>query len=488
MKIAWLAAGVVAAAALTAHGQVKISQVHTWSSVYANDFVELYNTGASAVNLSGWSVQYTGPAGNTWDMTPLTGTIPAHAHYLVALSAAAGLMPLPTPNDSGTTQMNPSGGKVFLVTDGGPLSGHCPNVDRVTDYVLWGNAVCSVPTAPELSSPTAIFRLGGGCVDSDDCSADFVSGDPAPRNSSVSHPCAGAPDCNGNGIADSTELASGALTDVNGNGVPDVCEGAVVIEAPLSATVQNQGVMVTASSFQVQGTAEDNNGRVNPCYAAARWSNAAFKNVFDARFGPGRWSVKSMQLLTRLEFPANGGGQFTMYYTNNDTQPLNTGNTTTLFPNFATDFADRQAAEVPIGFAGGGAGLDYTVGAYLANRPDNLPGGIAAANELIAGVGSLTLILYPQTSDVLADFAGSTNPSWAGPTLVVFAQESCGSADFNCDGDVGTDADIESFFACLAGNCPPAPCTSSADFNADGDVGTDADIEAFFRVLAGGTC
>jgi autotransporter-associated beta strand protein len=64
----------------------------------------------------------------------------------------------------------------------------------------------------------------------------------------------------------------------------------------------------------------------------------------------------------------------------------------------------------------------------------------------------------------------------------------CGSADFNCDGDTGTDADIESFFACLAGTCPPPPCTGSADFNGDGDVGTDADIEAFFRVLGGGSC
>jgi hypothetical protein len=64
----------------------------------------------------------------------------------------------------------------------------------------------------------------------------------------------------------------------------------------------------------------------------------------------------------------------------------------------------------------------------------------------------------------------------------------CGSADFNCDGDIGTDQDIEAFFACLAGNCPGAPCPSTADFNADGDIGTDADIEAFFRVLAGGPC
>jgi hypothetical protein len=62
------------------------------------------------------------------------------------------------------------------------------------------------------------------------------------------------------------------------------------------------------------------------------------------------------------------------------------------------------------------------------------------------------------------------------------------SADFDCDGAWGTDADLESFFACIAGACPPPPCTSSADYNGDGDVGTDADIEAFFRVLAGGHC
>jgi hypothetical protein len=62
----------------------------------------------------------------------------------------------------------------------------------------------------------------------------------------------------------------------------------------------------------------------------------------------------------------------------------------------------------------------------------------------------------------------------------------CGSADFNGDGDTGTDADIEAFFACLAGNC--CVTCGSADFNGDGDTGTDADIEAFFRVLAGGQC
>jgi hypothetical protein len=83
---------------------------------------------------------------------------------------------------------------------------------------------------------------------------------------------------------------------------------------------------------------------------------------------------------------------------------------------------------------------------------------------------------FPQGQDVAFVLHGSAG----GPT--------CGSADFNCDGDTGTDADIEAFFTCLAGTCPAAPCTSTADFNGDGDTGTDADIEAFFRVLAGGTC
>ncbi len=66
-----------------------------------------------------------------------------------------------------------------------------------------------------------------------------------------------------------------------------------------------------------------------------------------------------------------------------------------------------------------------------------------------------------------------------------FQGASC-SADYNGDGDVGTDADIDAFFACLAGTC----CSTCAgpDFNHDGDVGTDADIESFFRVLGGGPC
>jgi glucose/arabinose dehydrogenase len=75
-----------------------------------------------------------------------------------------------------------------------------------------------------------------------------------------------------------------------------------------------------------------------------------------------------------------------------------------------------------------------------------------------------------------------------GDMLTAMYSGVCGTADFNCDGDVGTDQDIEAFFACLSGVCPPPPCTNSADFNGDGDIGTDQDIESFFRVLSGFPC
>jgi hypothetical protein len=100
---------------------------------------------------------------------------------------------------------------------------------------------------------------------------------------------------------------------------------------------------------------------------------------------------------------------------------------------------------------------------------------------------SLTGTLGQPDAGELTDTSGS-GFSLSGGFEVAPPAGVCGSADFNCDGDLGTDADIAAFFACLSGNCPPTPCTASADFNGDGDIGTDADIAAFFLVLGGGSC
>jgi uncharacterized membrane protein len=115
--------------------------------------------------------------------------------------------------------------------------------------------------------------------------------------------------------------------------------------------------------------------------------------------------------------------------------------------------------------------------------------GMVELNAYLSGLGlDLTGWEITEADGISADgsvIAGTGRHNGASEGWIAVIPH-CGSADYNHDGDSGTDADIESFFACLAGNCC-STCDPS-DFNGDGDTGTDADIEAFFRVLAGGSC
>lgn len=98
--------------------------------------------------------------------------------------------------------------------------------------------------------------------------------------------------------------------------------------------------------------------------------------------------------------------------------------------------------------------------------------------------GSMVLDIRGNRMDAsFLDDAGGVRDRFA---IVKGPGNPCGSADFDGDGDVGTDLDIEAFYACIGGNCCPA--CGSPDFDGDGDQGTDADIAAFFRVLGGGNC
>jgi Immunoglobulin I-set domain len=118
----------------------------------------------------------------------------------------------------------------------------------------------------------------------------------------------------------------------------------------------------------------------------------------------------------------------------------------------------------------------------------NLANGPTGNGSTVSGATTASLTITDAASAdsgaydlVVTNTCGSVTSAAA--TLTVSC---CGSADFDGDGDIGTDADIAAFFECLGGSC--CPTCGSPDFNGDGDIGTDADIEAFFRVLAGGTC
>ncbi|HEY4975653.1 MAG TPA: lamin tail domain-containing protein, partial [Steroidobacteraceae bacterium] len=86
-------------------------------ATYKNDFIELFNDDNVPVNLAGWSVQYSSATGSGWasNLTPLSGTIPAHGFFLIQESAgAAGSINLPAPDLTGTIALSATAGKVIL--------------------------------------------------------------------------------------------------------------------------------------------------------------------------------------------------------------------------------------------------------------------------------------------------------------------------------------------------------------------------------------
>src|SRR5262249_5514828 len=152
-----------------------------------NDYVELYNRGASAVDLGGWTLQYTSASGNSWDLNrqPLGGTIAPGQYYLVALASGGGNgAALPPANVVGQINMSAANGKVALADSFDALVGNCPTFNpHVMDLVGYGSADCregSTP-APPPGNTTAIFRLGNGSVDTNNNGNDFVTNAPNPR-------------------------------------------------------------------------------------------------------------------------------------------------------------------------------------------------------------------------------------------------------------------------------------------------------------------
>jgi uncharacterized repeat protein (TIGR01451 family) len=154
---------------------------------YKNDLIELYNAGSTSVTVDGWSVQYASSTGSTWSKTDLSGTIAPGAYYLIQeAQGSGGTQALPTPDITGTINLNATAGKVALVKNTTSLSGTCPVSDTI-DFVGYGTtANCfegSGPT-PAPSNTASIIRKNGGCFDADVNATDFIlMTPPTPRNS-----------------------------------------------------------------------------------------------------------------------------------------------------------------------------------------------------------------------------------------------------------------------------------------------------------------
>jgi Lamin Tail Domain len=191
-----------APAARSASSDMVVGQVFpgggNTNAPYTNDFVELFNRGTATIDLSAWSIQYATGSGTTWQVTPLSGSVPAGGHYLIQLASAAAIgASLPTPDATGTSNLAVSGGKVALVHSTTALTcgasvGSCSADASVVDLLGYGSATDyeGGGAAPALSNTTAAVRANGGCTDTDTNSTDFSAGAPTPRNSSAATaPC-----------------------------------------------------------------------------------------------------------------------------------------------------------------------------------------------------------------------------------------------------------------------------------------------------------
>lgn len=170
-------------------GQVVVSEVYggggNSGATLTHDFIELYNRTGSAIDLTGWSVQYGSATGSTWQVTPLSGSIPAGRNYLVQeAQGAGGTTPLPTPDATGTIPMSATAGKVALVSTTTALTGSCPTGAAISDFVGYGTtANCFEGTGPTPapSNTTSVKRNAGGSTDTDNNAADFTAGAPDPH-------------------------------------------------------------------------------------------------------------------------------------------------------------------------------------------------------------------------------------------------------------------------------------------------------------------
>ncbi|GGF31270.1 hypothetical protein GCM10011519_00820 [Marmoricola endophyticus] len=170
-------------------------------ATYTQDFVELANPTGSAITVDGTSLQYrsSGGSGAPSGLVALSGSVPAHGHYLVALAkGTGGSTALPTPDATGDVAMSATAGTVLLARGTSRIAdlptGSVAR-DDVIDLVGFGasNTYEKAP-ATGAGNTAAVSRDTAG-TDTDDNSADLSATAPDPQStgSGTTTPPPGAP-------------------------------------------------------------------------------------------------------------------------------------------------------------------------------------------------------------------------------------------------------------------------------------------------------
>jgi beta-lactamase superfamily II metal-dependent hydrolase len=223
---------------------IDISQVYgnggNTGAAYQNDFIEVFNRGNSAVDLTGWSVQYASSAGTSWTPTNLSGTIKPGQHFIVHEGAGSSCSgspcgsPLPSADATGAIAMSGTAGKVVLSSSTTAFTGGCPTGAGIIDFVGYGSGpTCfeGAGTAPTATAANSQQRAANGCVDTNNNTADFSSTAVNPRNTaSAFTPCSVT--AIGSAIPLSVPSGGSVLLRVE---LPPAIPGGAIITADLTA-------------------------------------------------------------------------------------------------------------------------------------------------------------------------------------------------------------------------------------------------------------
>ncbi|MBC8029473.1 MAG: lamin tail domain-containing protein [Pyrinomonadaceae bacterium] len=201
-----------------------ISQVYGGGGLsgatYTHDFVEIYNRGTTTVDFSitAYSVQYAGvqAAFGSAKTDIVSGTIAPGKYFLIQGATGGGVgVALPTPDATGSINLNASTGKVALVLGTVALTGNCPGDvappptnpagNNIVDFVGYGfgtttstpdcfEGTARVTTASGTQNNRSIVRDDDGCEDTNDNAANFTyppaTTPPVARNQSTpANPC-----------------------------------------------------------------------------------------------------------------------------------------------------------------------------------------------------------------------------------------------------------------------------------------------------------
>jgi predicted extracellular nuclease len=223
---------------------------------YNKDFVELFNGGASPIDVTGWSVQYSSATGTAWQPTALSGAIAAGGYYLIAESGGATGADLPTPDASGALALSAASGKVALVSGSASAlscGASCSSATGVVDFVGYGTANDAAGTAtPALSNATSAQRKENPLVNTGNNATDFVIAAPTPKAPTA--PSSGGTNCDATPTPVECIPGTTTIQDVQGNGFISPLVGQMVTKVPGIVTAVSTG---SSRGFWMQETAPD---------------------------------------------------------------------------------------------------------------------------------------------------------------------------------------------------------------------------------------